>query len=197
MPLVAAPQFDWATGPGSANAGDYVCATAQFTTTLSDNSDGNDWNCCGSRMYRITLYVTKPDGSVIVPCDWLPGGPLGDCCQQTTQQQTGCWTCDQVGTYSYYFSCMDARPWYGDSPTYSFYAAQPWSYVSVPNPTGLRRDGTDIRNYYEHRHSNTGKRADVGIRYGGTDISNYFQPGANGYDSGFRSGGSSLGSLFA
>lgn len=72
-----------------------------------------------------------------------------------------------------------------------------WTYVAVPNPTGLRRDGTDIRNYYEHRHSDTGKRADVGIRYGGTDISNYFQPGANGYDSGFRSGGSSLGSLFA
>ena len=73
---------------------------------------------------------------------------------------------------------------------------QTWSYVNVPDPTGLKRTGTDIRTLYEHRHSDTGKRADVGFRIGNTDISNYFQPGANGVDSGFRSGGSSLGSLF-
>lgn len=72
-----------------------------------------------------------------------------------------------------------------------------WQYVNVPNPLGLRRNTVDIRGLYEHRHDDTAKRADVGIRYGGTDISNYFQPGGNGYDSGFRSGNSSLGSLFA
>ena len=72
-----------------------------------------------------------------------------------------------------------------------------WQYVAVPNPLGLRHNTVDIRGLYEHRHDDTAKRADVGIRYGGTDISNYFQPGGNGYDSGFRSGNSSLGSLFA
>jgi hypothetical protein len=74
---------------------------------------------------------------------------------------------------------------------------QSWAYVAVPNPLGLTRNGVDIRNLYEHRHDDTAKRADVGIRSNGVDISNYFQPGANGYDSGFRSGGNSLGSLFA
>jgi hypothetical protein len=91
---------------------------------------------------------------------------------------------------------MDARPWYTDSPTYSFYASPSWYYLSVPNPTGLSRNGNDIRNYYTARHSDTGKRGDVGITVSGTDISNYFQPGANGNDSGFRSGDNSLGSLF-
>jgi hypothetical protein len=88
---------------------------------------------------------------------------------------------------------MDARPWYTDSPTYSFYVSPSWYYVGVPNPLGF----SNVREHYEARHSNTGKRGDVGLLYGGTDISEYFQPGGNGYDSGFRSGGNSLGSLFA
>lgn len=72
-----------------------------------------------------------------------------------------------------------------------------WYYLTVPDPTGFYRNGTDIRNSYEARHSDTGKRADIGFIRGSTDVSEYFQPGAGGYDSGFRSGGDSLGSLFA
>ena len=72
-----------------------------------------------------------------------------------------------------------------------------WYYLTVPNPTGFFKGASDIRNHYEARHSDTGKRADIGFRNGSTDVSEYFQPGANGYDSGFRSGGNSLGSLFS
>ena len=72
-----------------------------------------------------------------------------------------------------------------------------WYYLSVPDPTGFYRNGTDIRNYYTARHSDTGARGNTGFIYGSTDIAQYFQPGANGNDTGFRSGGDSLGSLFA
>jgi len=72
-----------------------------------------------------------------------------------------------------------------------------WYYLSVPDPTGFYRNGTDIRNYYTARHSDTGARGNTGFIYGSTDVAQYFQPGANGNDTGFRSGGDSLGSLFA
>ena len=200
MPLVAAPRYDsHYVSTGSGVTGTTVTGGATFTGMLSDNSDGNDWNGGGSgspRIYVIAWDVTKPNGSTLRVMDWIPGGPIGGFNQENTVSHSGSFVADQAGTYTYSFECMDARPRFTRDGYGSFYIAQAWSYVAVPNPTGLRRDGTDIRNYYEHRHSDTGKRADVGIRYGGTDISNYFQPGANGYDSGFRSGGNSLGSLF-
>jgi hypothetical protein len=88
-------------------------------------------------------------------------------------------------------------PWFTTDGYGSFYIGPSWTYLTVPNPTGFFKGASDIRNHYEARHSDTGKRADIGFRNGGTDVSDYFQPGGNGYDSGFRSGSSSLGSLFS
>jgi len=201
MPLVAPPRYNWSSvTTGTGVTGATCCGTGNFTGMLSDNSDGNDWNCGGNgsaRLYVIAWDVTKPDGSTIRVMDWIPGGPVGDVCVENTYSYTGCFTADQVGTYNYSFTCMDARPWFTTDGYGSFYIGASWYYLTVPNPTGFYNNGSDIRNYYTARHSDTGPRADTGFRNAGTDISQYFQPGGNGNDTGFRSGGSSLGSLFA
>lgn len=203
MPLVAPPRYNsHSVTTGSGVAGATCCGSASFTATLSDNSDGNDWNCGGngygtSQLYVIAWDVTKPSGATIRVMDWIPNGPVGTPCYENEYTHSGCFTANEVGTYSYSFTCMDARPWYTTDGYGSFYIGPSWTYLTVPNPTGFFKNGTDIRSYYEARHSDTAKRADIGFRNGSTDISDYFQPGANGYDSGFRSGSSSLGSLFS
>jgi hypothetical protein len=108
----------------------------------------------------------------------------------------GALTVANVGYYGIY-----GYGYTGDAPRSQQVHTSPTVYLSVnvivPDPSGFYRNSTDIRNSYGARRGDTSKRADIGFIRGSTDVSEYFQPGANGYDSGFRSGNSSLGSLFA
>ena len=179
---------------GPFNTGDTINLTIDGyddTYPLGAWPDGGFFGCYA--------WYRKPDNSTGIV--W---STYSDYIYSYTYNITGDQVLDQAGYWQFGINASSAggASWNGGAEQwvneirFGVTVNQSWYYLSVPNPTGFYNNGTDIRNYYTARHSDTGARADTGFRRGSTDISQYFQPGANGTNSGFRSGSSSLGSLF-
>ncbi len=112
------PRYDTASVPTTAALNSTVAISAQFTTQRSDDAGLNDATPDQLKLYRIIMYVTKPDGLTDIVADWIPGWPIGSPSAENSVSHAGSFVASQVGVYAVSFTAMDGRPWFTSSPTF-------------------------------------------------------------------------------
>jgi hypothetical protein len=135
------PVFDWGSVPGSASLNSSVTIGAQFTTKYSDDGSLNYGSPDQMKLYRIIMYVTKPDGNTDIVADWIPGWPVGNAYSENSVSSFASFTVTQIGTYTVNFTAMDGRPWYTAGGTYTFSVTSPTPTITSSLATlNLARD---------------------------------------------------------
>jgi hypothetical protein len=117
--LVAPPDIDWVSIPGSASLGQTVNVGVGAHGNYSDNSDGNEWNEGGEQIILITVKLWRPGASSPEQIyDWLPT-PM------TPAEIWTSFTANSAGTHYIEVQAMDWRPWFSGVYSYAVSATSP------------------------------------------------------------------------